>query len=42
MVVSYPHDRLALTVSLPAGKHAEKTADELLSEARSAFQLRDL
>ncbi|GAA3918330.1 serine/threonine-protein kinase [Streptomyces gulbargensis] len=42
VVVSSRQERLTLTVSLPAGKHAEKKADELLSKARSAFFIRDL
>ncbi|MFI6412900.1 serine/threonine-protein kinase [Streptomyces sp. NPDC050585] len=42
VVVSSRQERLTLTVSLPAGKHAEKTADELLGKARSAFEIRDL
>ncbi|MFJ8650018.1 hypothetical protein ACIRNI_28350 [Streptomyces sp. NPDC093546] len=34
VVVASRQERLTLTVSLPAGKQAEKTADDLLSKAR--------
>ncbi|MCP9960157.1 serine/threonine-protein kinase [Streptomyces sudanensis] len=42
VVVSSRQERLTLTVTLPAGKGAEKTAEDLLGKARLAFEIRDL
>ncbi|MCP9946859.1 serine/threonine protein kinase [Streptomyces somaliensis] len=42
IVVSSRQERLTLTVIVPAGKGAEKTAEDLLGKARPAFEIRDL